>query len=96
MNQLANTDVTQGAGIIIIMCMIVLGIVLFRQRMDLIFGLVLRFVCGVVGIYLMNSLMQNVLAEATIGMNPTTLLTTTILGIPGLAALYGIKIMSVL
>ena len=31
-----------------------------------------------------------------IGINPVTVLVTTILGIPGLAMLYGIKIVSLL
>lgn len=96
MSQVENINVTQGAGVIMIMCLLVLGIVLFRQRLDLVMGLVLRFLCGIVGIYLINMVMEKISLNAVIGMNPATLLATTILGIPGLVMLYGIKIVSIL
>ena len=41
-------------------------------------------------------LMERAAFEAEIGINPVTVLVTTILGIPGLAMLYGIKIVSLL
>lgn len=96
MNRLTDFNFTQGAGIIILMCVLVLGIVLLKQRLEIVFTLALRFVGGVIGIYMVNMCMQKVLVSAVIGMNPTTLLATTILGFPGLVMLYGIKIISVL
>ncbi|MGN1158917.1 MAG: pro-sigmaK processing inhibitor BofA family protein [Lachnospiraceae bacterium] len=96
MEQLQKINLMQGAGMIVVMCLFVLAIVLFRRRMQLILGLVLRFLCGVAGIYLVNLLMERAAFEAEIGINPVTVLVTTILGIPGLAMLYGIKIVSLL
>lgn len=96
MEQLQKINLMQGAGMIVVMCLLVLAIVLFRRRMQLILGLVLRFLCGVAGIYLVNLLMERAAFEAEIGINPVTVLVTTILGIPGLAMLYGIKIVSLL
>ncbi len=86
----------QGAGLIIIMCLLVLAIVFFRGRMHLVFGIVLRGLCGVVSIYVINMLMERAAYEAAIGVNPVTVLAATILGFPGLVALYGIKIVSLL
>lgn len=96
MEQLQKINLMQGAGMIVVMCLLVLAIVLFRRRMRLLLGLVLRFLCGVAGIYLVNLLMERAAFEAEIGINPVTVLVTTILGIPGLAMLYGIKIVSLL
>lgn len=86
----------QGAGIIILMCLAVLAIVFFKGRMYLIGELLLRFLCGAAGICVINMLMERVAFGGEVGLNPMTLLTTTILGFPGLAALYGIKIASLL
>ena len=96
MEQLQKINLMQGAGMIVVMCLLVLAIVLFRRRMQLILGLVLRFLCGAAVIYLVNLLMERAAFEAEIGINPVTVLVTTILGIPGLAMLYGIKIVSLL
>lgn len=96
MEPLQGINLRQGTEIIVIMCLLVLAIVLFRRRLQLLFGVVLRFLCGIVGIYLVNILMERVALDAAIGINPVTALVTTILGIPGVAALYGIKIISLL
>ena len=86
----------QGAGMIIVMCVAVLAILFLRGRWYLLGELVLRFLCGAAGICIINMLMERVAFGGEVGLNPVTLLTTTILGFPGLAALYGIKIMSIL
>lgn len=96
MEQLQKINLLQGAGMIAVMCLLVLAIVLFRRRVQLLLGLVLRFLCGIAGIYLVNMLMGRAAFEAAIGINPVTVLVTAILGIPGLAMLYGIKIVSLL
>ena len=86
----------QGAGMIIVMCAAVLAILFLRGRWYLLGELVLRFSCGAAGICVINMLMEKVAFGGEVGLNPVTLLTSTILGFPGLAALYGIKIMSIL
>lgn len=96
MDQPQVFNFSQSAGIIIVMCAVVLCIGLFRQRLDILVRLGLRFLCGAVGIYVINQLVSQSVSNLTVGMNPTTLLAGTILGFPGLALLYGIKIVSIL
>ncbi len=86
----------QGAGVIIVMCLAVLTILFLRGRWYLIGELVLRFLCGAVGLCVVNMIMERAAFGGEVGLNPVTLLTTTILGFPGLVALYGIKIVSLL
>ncbi len=86
----------RGIAMILIMCAVVLVIVLLRRRMDLVVGFILRAVSGVVCIYVVNQIMLRVGFGGTLGWNPITVLTSGFLGIPGLIALYGIKIVSLL
>lgn len=95
-NMLQGKMDMQGAGLIIGMCAVVLIIVLFRRRAQLLFELLLRFAFGTAAIYVINMLIVGVSSEAVIGIGPTTVLVSTILGFPGLALLYGIKIVSIL
>lgn len=92
------TEITNGQGMlmIILMCGVLLVIVLRGKRTDLIIGFVLRALCGLVCIYIVNNLMIHFQYQGTIGVNPYTLLTSGILGFPGLIALYAIKIVSLL
>lgn len=96
MGMLQENNFMQGAGLIIGMCAVVLVIVLFRRRVHILFDLALRFAFGVTAIYLINLLLERMASEAVIGIGPTTVLVSTILGFPGLALLYGIKIVSIL
>ena len=96
MEMLRDNQYMQGAGLIIAMCAVVLVIVLFRRRVQLVFDLLLRLVCGITAIYVVNLLLARAGSGAMIGIGPTTVLVSTILGFPGLALLYGIKIVSTL
>lgn len=81
---------------ILVMCAVVLAIVLLRRRLDIIVGFALRALCGVICIYVVNNIMIHMNYGGTIGWNPITVLTSGFLGIPGVIALYGIKIVSLL
>ena len=45
---------------------------------------------GAVAIYFINDLLEKQGISIGVGINPVTVLTSAILGFPGLAALYGI------
>lgn len=88
------TELTNGQGMlmIVLMCGVLLVIVLRGKRTDLLVGFFLRALCGLVCIYVVNSMMLHFQYQGTIGINPYTLLTSGLLGFPGLLALYAIKI----
>ncbi len=51
---------------------------------------VLRSILGVIAIYFINAALESAGISLGVGINGATVLTSGILGIPGLAALYGI------
>lgn len=57
-----------------------------------ILDVVLRAVCGTIGIYFINLYLESREIFLGVGINLFTFLTSGILGLPGLAALYGIGI----
>lgn len=93
MTQLSNE---QGMVMILGMCAAVMAIVFFRRKMEILVRFLLRALCGVVCIYVVNYVMLRLHYPGTLGWNPVTVLTTGFLGLPGLIALYGIKIVSLL
>lgn len=92
------TEITNGQGMLMIavMCLVLLVIVLRGKRTDILVGFILRALCGMVCMYIVNTLMLRFQYGGTLGVNPYTFLTSGILGIPGLIALYAIKIVSLL
>ncbi len=56
----------------------------------------LRSLLGFGSIYLINTMLLNSGVFATVGFNFITFLTTGLLGIPGVVALYGITIYQIL
>ena len=81
---------------ILMMCGVLLIIVLRGKRTDLLIGFFLRALCGLVGIYIVNYMMLHFEYQGTIGVNPYTIIASGLLGLPGLFALYAIKIVSLL
>lgn len=61
-----------------------------RKRAEWLLNFVLRAVLGTLVIFLVNSGMQKLGMDSAVGLNPITVLTTGLLGFPGLAVLYGI------
>ncbi len=57
---------------------------------------VMRSVLGTIAIYFMNSWLESVGISTGVGINVFTILTSGILGFPGLLALYGIGISKLL
>lgn len=92
------TELTNGQGMLMIalMCGVLLIIVLRGKRTDILVGFFLRALCGLVCIYIVNSVMLRFQYPGTIGVNPYTLLASGLLGLPGLIALYAIKMVGLL
>ncbi|MEG1846844.1 MAG: pro-sigmaK processing inhibitor BofA family protein [Lachnospiraceae bacterium] len=75
---------------IIAVCAIVLLIGAFRRKSEVLINFILRTVFGMIGIYFINQILLYQHIEVSIGLNPLTALTSGILGLPGVAALFGI------
>lgn len=80
-----------GAVIIIGMCVIVLAIVAFRRRAEFFINFLLRGVIGTLAMYCANMLLAGSGLAIAVGINPVTILTSSILGFPGVLLLYGIN-----
>jgi inhibitor of the pro-sigma K processing machinery len=81
-----------GMAAIVGVCALVLVIGVLGKRAEWLVNFVMRAVMGSVGIYFLNYLlaMQNI--SLAVGINPVTVLTSGILGFPGIAVLYGIDL----
>ena len=92
------SELTNGQGMlmIVLMCGVLLVTVMRGKRVDMMIGFILRVLCGVVCIYIVNHLMNYFQYSGTLGFNRYTLLASGLLGLPGVIALYAIKIVSLL
>ena len=86
----------QGAFLIVGVCGIVLLLLAVKRHSHLILNLVYRGGSGTILIFFGNQLMQLFGISLSIGVNPGTVLTSTILGFPGVILLFGVKIYSLL
>ena len=85
-----------GMAAIIFVCVFVLVVGALGRKIEWLVNFVLRAVMGTVGIYFANYflLAQNI--GVSVGINPMTVLTSGILGFPGLVVLYGINFFKIL
>ena len=81
-------------GILLIMgiFVVILLALAWRRRLEWLINLLLRGVLGAVAIYFINLAVTGQGYSALVGINPATVLTCSVLGFPGLAALYGLQI----
>ena len=93
-----KTDSREGrmnqTGILLIMgiCVVILLALAWRRRLEWLINFLLRGVLGAVAIYFINLAVAGQGYSALVGINPATVLTCSVLGFPGLAALYGLQI----
>lgn len=71
---------------------VILVILVYRKKLEWLLNLLLRGVLGTVAIYFINLAVTGQGYPMLVGINPFTVLTCSVLGFPGLAALYGIQI----
>lgn len=87
------SNVSNYIGIIVIVgaCMIILTIGSMKRRAEWILNLILRSVLGTITIYFVNMTLSGFGIKIGVGINWITILTSGILGFPGVAALYGMS-----
>lgn len=81
-----------GALLIVFVCIIVLFFGAVYRKTEWLLNLVMRSILGTVGIYFINMVLGFLGISLGVGINAVTVLTSGILGIPGLLALYAIGI----
>lgn len=86
----------QGAFFIIAVLGMVLFILAAKTQSHMIINIALRGISGSILIFAINCWMKMEGYPYSVGLNPVTFLTSTILGFPGVALLFGIKICSLL
>ena len=64
--------------------------------MEKILNLVMRGILGTIAMYFINSVLDRMGVTLGVGINAATVLTSGILGFPGLIVLYGINFFKVL
>lgn len=77
----------------VVMCFLVLVIVLAKNKKEFIVNVILRMVSGMVCIHFLNSLFVARGIDILVGINPGTVGTIGVLGIPGFLLVYAISIL---
>lgn len=85
-----------GASAIIFMCVLILCMISLRKKMEFLLNFMLRAVTGMIAVFLINEALAAQNVSVLVGINPWTALTSGILGIPGVALLYGIRLLNFL
>lgn len=81
-----------GASMIIVMCVVILCVISLRRKAEFLLNFMLRGVVGMISIFFINEMLAAQNFSIMVGINPWTALTSAILGLPGVALLYGIHI----
>lgn len=85
-----------GTAVIVIACAVVLLLGVLRKRMEWILNVAMRSILGTIAMYFINSWLEAAGISIEVGINAFTVLTSGILGFPGILALYGIGIYKIL
>lgn len=85
-----------GTAAIVIACAVVLLLGVLKKRMEWILNLVMRSILGTIAIYFINVWLDSAGISVEVGINAFTVLTSGILGFPGVLALYGIGLYKIL
>lgn len=86
------TDNTWGMVALVAICAIVLLMGVMKRKMEWLLNVFMRSVLGTIAIYFVNGALAGAGITLGVGINPITVLTSGILGIPGLVAIYGVGI----
>lgn len=87
---------TTGAAVIIMMCVVVLCVVALKKKAEFLLNFMLRGITGVISIVFINEMLSAQNYSTMVGINLWTALTSAILGLPGVALLYGIHFLKFL
>lgn len=81
-----------GVAVIIIACVAVLLMGAVKRKLEWLLNVLMRSVLGTIAIYFINGALAGAGISLGVGINPLTVLTSGVLGFPGLAVIYGIGI----
>lgn len=79
-----------GMAAILAVCAAVLFMGIIKRKMEWLLNVLMRSILGTIAIYFINNTLAGAGIVLGVGINPVTVLTSGILGLPGLAAIYGI------
>lgn len=79
-----------GMVMIAAVCGVILVMVAVKMKAEWLLNACVRGVLGSIAIFFMNSFLEKQGLNLCVGINAVTVLTSAILGFPGVAALYGI------
>lgn len=85
-----------GTIIIIAACAVVLIVGAVKRKTEWMLNVLMRGILGTIAIYFINDVLSGFGIPIEVGINPITVLTSGILGFPGLVALYGIGFYKIL
>ena len=85
-----------GMTVVGIVCIAVLIVGVMKRKMEWVLNIFMRSILGTIAIYFINSGLATIGIDVGVGINPVTVLTSGILGFPGLAAIYGIGFYQIL
>lgn len=84
------TNNTLGMAALAAVCAIVLLMGVMKKKMEWLLNVFMRSILGTVAIYFVNGALAGAGITLGVGINPVTVLTSGILGLPGLVAIYGV------
>lgn len=87
---------TLGMAALVVICAVVLLMGIVKRKMEWLLNILMRSILGTIAIYFVNGALAWAGISLNVGINPVTVLTSGILGFPGILAIYGIGIYNVL
>ena len=81
-----------GTAVILTACVAVGLMGAMKRKLEWLLNVLMRSILGTIAIYFINGVLAGAGISLGVGINPLTVLTSGILGFPGLAAIYGIGI----
>lgn len=85
-------DNTLGMVALVAICAIVLFMGVMKRKMEWLLNVLMRSILGTIAIYFVNGALAGMGISLGVGINPVTVLTSGVLGLPGFIAIYGIGI----
>lgn len=85
-----GADKLYGIAALLLVLILVLGIGVLRHKAAFLIGCIVRLVSGGVAIFFVNAILSYYHVEVLVGINAISLLTSAILGIPGVCLLYAL------
>lgn len=79
-----------GTAILVSICILLFLLAAMKKKAEWLVNIIMRGILGTLAIYFINGGLATMGISTGVGLNGVTVLTSAILGIPGLVALYGL------